>query len=116
METIRLQEKQVQIEKMRSFANQIRKYYQKAQPYDADGAIAAYGFGANLNPRGKQISHCFNITLQPNKEEVDGIDGLIEAYTNCINRVQLYGPTYFGEILQNASAKSMGICDQQSQT
>ena len=69
-----------------------------------------------MNPYGKQISHCFNITLQPNQEEVSGINGLIEAYKNCINKVQLYGPTYFGEILENAAAKSMGICDQQRQT
>eukprot|EP01083_Nonionella_stella_P092710 259600_1 len=86
------------------------------EPYDADGAIAAFGFGANLNPYGKQISHCFNITLQPNKEEVDGIDGLIAAYQQCLGKVQLYGPTYFSEILSNAAAKSMGICDQNNQS
>ena len=86
------------------------------EPYDADGAIAAYGFGANLNPYGKQISHCFNITLTPEQEEVDGIDGLIEAYKTCLTKVQLYGPTYFSEILSNAAAKSMGICDQRNQS
>eukprot|EP00484_Ammonia_sp_Unknown_P019032 CAMPEP_0197029822 /NCGR_PEP_ID=MMETSP1384-20130603/9187_1 /TAXON_ID=29189 /ORGANISM="Ammonia sp." /LENGTH=636 /DNA_ID=CAMNT_0042459059 /DNA_START=16 /DNA_END=1922 /DNA_ORIENTATION=- len=85
------------------------------EPYDADGQIAAYGFGANLNPYGKQISHCFNVTLDPDKEEVDGIDGLVEAYKTCLTRVQLYGPTYFAEILQNAAAKSMGVCDQKTQ-
>ena len=86
------------------------------EPYDADGDIAAYGFGANLNPYGKQISHCFNITLKPDQEEVPGIDGLIEAYKSCLTKVQLYGPTYFSEILNNAAAKSMGICDQRNQT
>jgi len=86
------------------------------EPYDADGAIAAYGFGANLNPYGKQVSHCFNVTLDPNEEEVDGIDGLVTAYKNCLSRVQLYGPTYFSEIIGNAAAKSMGVCDQNDQT
>jgi len=85
-------------------------------PYDADGQIAAYGFGANLNPHGKQVSHCFNLTLSPDQEEVDGIEGLCEAYKQCLNRVQLYGPTYFGEILQNVAAKSIGICSQEAQT
>lgn len=85
-------------------------------PYDADGAIGAYGFGANLDPMGKRISHCFNLTLRPNEEEVDGIDGLCEAYTRCLNNVQLYGPTYFSEILQNAAAKASGICSQKSQS
>ncbi len=85
-------------------------------PYDADGDIAAFGVGANLNPYGKQVSHCFNVTLDPNKEEVDGIEGLVEAYKQCLNKVQLYGPTYFSEILGNAAAKSMGVCDQKSQS
>eukprot|EP01083_Nonionella_stella_P083739 231607_1 len=86
------------------------------EPYDADGAIGAWGFGANLAPMGKQISHCFNLTLRANEEEVDGINGLCEAYTNCLQKVQLYGPTYFSEILNNAAAKSIGVCNQNSQT
>jgi len=65
---------------------------------------------------GKQVSHCFNVTLDPNAEEVDGIDGLVTAYKNCLSKVQLYGPTYFSEIIGNAAAKSMGVCDQKDQT
>ena len=86
------------------------------EPYDADGDIGAYGFGANLNPYGKQISHCFNLTLKDGEEEVDGIDGLCEAYKQCLTKVQLYGPTYFSEILNNVAAKSQGICTQNSQS
>jgi len=80
-------------------------------PYDADGAIGAYGFGANLNPHGngKRISHCFNLTLRPDAEEVDGLNGLIDAYSKCLKRVQLYGPTYFHEVLGTAAAKSTGF-------
>eukprot|EP01083_Nonionella_stella_P084779 234765_1 len=86
------------------------------EPYDADGAIGAYGFGANLNPMGKNISHCFNLTLRPDGEEVDGIDGVCEAYKNCLNKVQLYGPTYFSEIISNAAAKSVDLCSQNEQS
>lgn len=31
--------------------------------------------------------------------ECDGIDGVIEAYKNAINRVNLYGPTNFAPLL-----------------
>lgn len=86
------------------------------ESYDADGDIGAYGFGANLDPRGKKVSHCFNLTLRDGVEEVAGIDGLCEAYKNCLNKVQLYGPTYFSEILNNIAAKSTNICSQASQT
>ena len=85
-------------------------------PYDADGAIGAYGFGANLNPRGKRVSHCFNLTLLPDAEEVDGLDGLCAAYTACLGRVQLYGPTYFHEVVSTAAAKSTALCSQRAQS
>ena len=62
------------------------------------------------------MSHCFNLTLRDGVEEVNGIDGLCEAYKKCLNSVQLYGPTYFSEILNNVAAKSSNICSQQSQT
>merc|ERR1711902_259361 len=62
------------------------------------------------------ISHCFNLTLRPNVEEVDGIDGLCEAYKNCLNKVQLYGPTYFSEVLTNVAVQSMNLCTQSSQS
>ncbi len=70
------------------------------EPYDA---IGAYGFG-------KKVSHCFNLTLRANEEEVDGINGLCTVYTNCLKKVQLYGPTYFSEILNNSAVQSINVC------
>ena len=84
-------------------------------PYDADGDIHAYGFGANLQPMGKQVSHCFNLSLDANRAEVDGIEGLQRAYAKCLEQVQLYGPTHFGEIIAHAAANSTGICTQAQQ-
>lgn len=43
------------------------------------------------------------------------IKGLIDAYKNCLNRVQLYGPTYMSEIIRTIGAKSRGICTQNNQ-
>ena len=85
------------------------------EPYDSDGNIAAYGFGANLNPHGKSVSHCFPLTLNNNNIEVNGIEGLIAAYKSALNRVQLYGPTYFSEIVSTSYASCIGTCTPNSQ-
>ena len=34
---------------------------------------------------------------------------------NCLKKVQLYGPTYFSEIIQTASVQSMNVCSQNTQ-
>ena len=48
--------------------------------------------------------------------EVDGIEGVIEAYKHSINRVNLYGPTNFAPILElvNQMTEQMQ-CSQQNQ-
>eukprot|EP00483_Globobulimina_turgida_P012335 UN12358 len=73
------------------------------EPYDSDGMIECYGFGANINPFGdKKISHCFNLTLTQEKE-VKGIDGVLQTYKKSLQKIQLYGPTYFNEIISTAA-------------
>lgn len=32
--------------------------------------------------------------------EVDGIDGVVEAYKHAINNINFYGPTHFSEVLK----------------
>jgi len=87
----------------------IRSVGRVVEPYDSDGQIAAHGFGANINPFGaKQISHCFNLTLT-DANEVPGIEGVLQAYTQCVSRVQLYGPTYFNEIIQTAASAAASM-------
>ena len=45
-----------------------------------------------------------------------GLDGLCSAYTACLDRIQLYGPTYFNEVLSTAAAKSTSLCSQRAQS
>ena len=88
----------------------IRSVGRVVEPYDSDGMIAAYGFGANINPFGnKNISHCFNLTLNAQQNEVPGIEGVLQAYQNSLNRIQLYGPTYFNEIIQTAAVSAASM-------
>merc|ERR1719474_625005 len=87
----------------------IRSVGRVVEPYDSDGQIAAHGFGANINPFGaKNISHCFNLTLT-DANEVPGIEGVLQAYSQCVKRVQLYGPTYFHEIIQTAASSAASM-------
>eukprot|EP01118_Nematostelium_gracile_P014353 TRINITY_DN556_c0_g1_i2.p1 TRINITY_DN556_c0_g1~~TRINITY_DN556_c0_g1_i2.p1 ORF type:complete len:528 (+),score=164.45 TRINITY_DN556_c0_g1_i2:60-1643(+) len=75
-------------------------------PYDYDGMIPAYGFGAKINGA---VNHCFHLNAQPDPS-VRGVDGLLYAYQNSFQWAQLYGPTNFAPIIrQVASVSDAGV-------
>uniref|UniRef100_A0A7S1TF43 C2 domain-containing protein n=1 Tax=Compsopogon caeruleus TaxID=31354 RepID=A0A7S1TF43_9RHOD len=67
-------------------------------PYDSDGLIPAYGYGAKLPPN-NVVSHCFALNGNPARPECNGLDGLMLAYRQALNNVTLSGPTVFSQIL-----------------
>lgn len=71
--------------------------------YDSDGLVPAYGFGGRL-PNGV-TSHCFALSGDPNRAELVGLPGIMQAYTNAFTWVALHGPTNFAPII-NLVAKS----------
>ncbi|GLT60298.1 hypothetical protein SLA2020_330700 [Shorea laevis] len=71
------------------------------QFYDADKHFPAWGFGAR--PIDGPVSHCFNLNGSSNYCEVDGIQGIMMAYTSALFNVSLAGPTLFGPIISNAA-------------
>ena len=70
------------------------------QYYDSDKKIPVFGFGAKVPPVTHRASHCFALNGDIFDPEVDGLDGVIEAYQNSLQNVQLYGPTHFSEVLK----------------
>ena len=74
------------------------------------------GFGAAIPPYTNNANHCFALNGNIFDPEVDGIDGVVEAYKHAINRVNLYGPTNFSPILRivNEMTEQMG-CSQTNQ-
>ena len=64
--------------------------------YDYDQIFPCFGFGAKLNNTPTQL---FNLNLQ-NDPNINYIQGIIEAYHNAINVVELWGPTYFAPIIR----------------
>ena len=61
-----------------------------------------YGFGAKLrNNPNSSASHCFALNGNAFAPEVEGVDGVIEAYYKSLENVELYGPTNMAESLEN---------------
>jgi hypothetical protein len=70
--------------------------------YDKDKKVGALGFGAIL-PNGKDASHCFALTGNPSQMEVDGVQGLLQAYAGSLQVVKLYGPTNFEPVVSHVT-------------
>ena len=58
------------------------------------------GFGATVPPSVNRASHCFALNGNIFDPEVDGMDGVVEAYKNALRNVNLYGPTNFAPIIE----------------
>merc|ERR1719283_249935 len=71
------------------------------QDYDSDKLFPALGFGARIPPDGR-VSHEFflNLTSDP---YCSGMDGILAAYHQSLNNVQLYGPTNFSPVINHVA-------------
>ncbi|KAL8502210.1 hypothetical protein ACS0TY_021357 [Phlomoides rotata] len=76
------------------------------QFYDSDKKFPAWGFGAR--PIDGPVSHCFNLNGSSNHCEVEGIHGIMTAYTSALFNVSLAGPTLFGHVVTHAAQIASG--------
>uniref|UniRef100_A0A8C3ALX4 Copine-3 n=1 Tax=Cyclopterus lumpus TaxID=8103 RepID=A0A8C3ALX4_CYCLU len=72
------------------------------QDYDSDKMFPAFGFGA-LIPPSWQVCHEFPINFNPSNPFCAGIEGVVQAYQQCLPQVKLYGPTNFSPIINHAA-------------
>ncbi|KAL0488114.1 hypothetical protein AKO1_008988 [Acrasis kona] len=70
--------------------------------YDSDHMYPCFGFGAKLP--NNQVSHCFPLSLDPIRVQVQSIQGVLFTYDQCLNAVTLYGPTNFSLIINQTAA------------
>ncbi|GCB63596.1 copine-3-like [Scyliorhinus torazame] len=70
------------------------------QDYDADKLFPAFGFGAQTPPMW-QVSHEFPLNFNPENPFCEGVQGIADAYRNCLPQVKLYGPTNFSPIINH---------------
>ncbi|KAI3967746.1 hypothetical protein MKW92_004675 [Papaver armeniacum] len=71
------------------------------QFYDTDKSFPTWGFGGKLASGG--VSHCFNLNGSPNMSEVEGVNGILAAYSSVLQTVTLAGPTVFGPVINTAA-------------
>ena len=71
------------------------------QDYDTDKMFPALGFGARIPPDGR-VSHEFFLNLTDNPY-CDGVEGILHAYYQSLNAVQLYGPTNFSPVINHVA-------------
>ncbi|KAI3979937.1 hypothetical protein MKX01_042591 [Papaver californicum] len=71
------------------------------QFYDSDKRFPAWGFGGRTTEG--VVSHCFNLNGSRNESEVEGVDGIMSAYSSALHNVSLNGPTLFGKVIEKAT-------------
>lgn len=64
--------------------------------YDTDRQIPVFGFGAKVNSR---YSDCFAVNFEESNPSVHSWEGVLQAYSNCVPKVELYGPTNFAPVI-----------------
>jgi len=90
----------------------LRSVGEIVQDYDYDKQFPCLGFGARIPPNG-ETSHDFFLTLNPNQPFCDGLNGILAAYAQCIQSVQLFGPTNFSPVIEHvARFARRGVADQ----
>ena len=62
--------------------------------YDSDNSYPVVGFGAEFGMP-PAVSHCFPLNLNQSQWNISGVDGIMQAYCNVFNFIQLSGPTFF---------------------
>ncbi|KAL6740548.1 hypothetical protein Aduo_013892 [Ancylostoma duodenale] len=70
--------------------------------YMANTRIGALGFGARTEPR-FELSQCFALNGPRGDAQVDGINGLLDAYRAARLMVQPFAPTDFSEVIYHVS-------------
>uniref|UniRef100_A0A3P8W157 Copine-3 n=1 Tax=Cynoglossus semilaevis TaxID=244447 RepID=A0A3P8W157_CYNSE len=83
------------------------------QDYDSDKMFPVLGFGAKVPPSW-QVSHEFPINFDPSNPFCSGIEGVVQAYQQCLPQVKLYGPTNFSPVINHVA--HFGIQALQQQT
>mmetsp|Transcript_5960 Transcript_5960/g.7865 ORF Transcript_5960/g.7865 Transcript_5960/m.7865 type:complete len:593 (-) Transcript_5960:157-1935(-) len=71
--------------------------------YDDDNLFPVYGYGAKES-RNSATDHCFAVNANEADPNCMGVQGILDAYHACLNRVILHGPTLFAPLINNCAA------------
>ncbi|CAL4167831.1 unnamed protein product, partial [Meganyctiphanes norvegica] len=85
------------------YSSAIQSVGEIIEDYDTDKFFPVLGFGARMPPDYTQVSHEFFVNGNPNNPFCHRVQGVIEAYHGCLQRIQLYGPTNFAPIINHVA-------------
>ncbi|XP_061522206.1 LOW QUALITY PROTEIN: copine-3-like [Phycodurus eques] len=83
------------------------------QDYDSDKMFPVLGFGAQIPPTW-QVSHEFAVNFNPSNPFCEGIEGVVQAYQQCLPQVKLYGPTNFSPVINQVARFGSQALQQQT--
>uniref|UniRef100_A0AAR2M6I1 C2 domain-containing protein n=1 Tax=Pygocentrus nattereri TaxID=42514 RepID=A0AAR2M6I1_PYGNA len=95
---------------MNAYAMALKAVGEIIQDYDSDKLFPAYGFGAKIPPDGK-VSHAFPLNTDCENANCVAIEGVLEAYYECLRTVQLYGPTNFAPVINQVAQCAADVTD-----
>lgn len=72
------------------------------QDYDSNKMFPVFGFGAQIPPSW-QVSHEFPVNFNPSNPFCAGIEGVVQAYQQCLPQLKLWGPTNFAPIINHVA-------------
>ncbi|KAF9414817.1 hypothetical protein BGZ94_000278 [Podila epigama] len=82
------------------YTRAIRSVGNILQCYDTDKKFPVYGFGGKV---GGVVSHAFPLNGNPSNPEVHGVDGILASYWHALTFAELWGPTNFSPVIEQAS-------------
>jgi len=60
------------------------------------------------------VSHDFALNGQVDQPEVQGVQGIMQAYKNTLSSIRLYGPTNFSPIIRRVTHHVRSMASEQS--
>ncbi|XP_059183179.1 copine-3-like isoform X1 [Centropristis striata] len=72
------------------------------QDYDSNKMFPVFGFGAQIPPLW-HVSHEFPINFNPSNPFCAGIEGVVQAYQQCLPQLKLWGPTNFAPVINHVA-------------
>lgn len=107
----------INLDRPNEYIQAIKSVGEILQYYDSDKKIPVYGFGAKLPPSFSIVSHCFAINQNIFDPELKGIEEVITSYEEILEKIQLYGPTRFSEVIHTSIeyASNAKVCQDKQQ-
>lgn len=89
--------------KPNQYSSAIQSVGEIIEDYDTDKYFPVLGFGARMPPDFTQVSHEFFVNGNPTNPFCYKVQGILDAYHSCLQRIQLYGPTNFAPIINHVA-------------